>query len=112
WASLLTNYLKNRTNLKRVFVLIDARHGVKSTDTEFMNFLDLQTIPYTIVMTKADLCPPKNIAKTIYILENDIAKHTHASPRLIPFSVKVPETASNLKTVLYNMTRPPVPIKK
>ena len=51
-------YLRGRPNLKRVYLLIDARHGLKSVDTEALDALDLAAVSYQIVLTKADKLKP------------------------------------------------------
>jgi GTP-binding protein len=48
------DYLRGRVTLKRVYLLIDSRHGLKSVDTEALDALDLAAVSYQIVMTKAD----------------------------------------------------------
>ena len=48
------SYLRGRPNLKRVYLLIDARHGLKSVDKEALDALDLAAVSYQIVLTKAD----------------------------------------------------------
>jgi GTP-binding protein len=48
------DYLRGRVNLKRVYLLIDARHGLKAVDTEALDALDLAAVSYQIVLTKAD----------------------------------------------------------
>ena len=48
------DYLRGRVTLKRVYLLIDARHGLKSVDTEALDALDLAAVSYQIVLTKAD----------------------------------------------------------
>ena len=48
------DYLRGRVNLKRVYLLIDARHGLKSVDTEALDALDLAAVSYQIVLTKTD----------------------------------------------------------
>ena len=54
WTKLTMNYLQGRPTLKRIFMLIDARHGVKSTDEEVMDILDSAAVVYQIVLTKLD----------------------------------------------------------
>jgi GTP-binding protein len=54
WTKLVFDYLKGRVTLKRVFVLIDARHGLKSTDTEVLGLLDRAAVSYQLVLTKTD----------------------------------------------------------
>jgi GTP-binding protein len=54
WTRLIKEYLRGRRTLKRVFVLIDSRHGIKTTDAEILDLLDECAVSYQIVLTKAD----------------------------------------------------------
>lgn len=54
WTALIHDYLKGRVNLKRVFILIDSRHGIKASDETMMNELDTSAVPYQLVLTKSD----------------------------------------------------------
>jgi GTP-binding protein len=54
WAGLITDYFKGRPNLKKAFILIDSRRGIKEHDNELMNLLDECGVSYFIVMTKQD----------------------------------------------------------
>ena len=54
WTRLIGDYLKGRRELKRVFLLIDARHGIKANDQETMTLLDEAAVSYQVVLTKAD----------------------------------------------------------
>ncbi len=54
WQALVRNYLRGRPNLMRVFVLIDARHGITKTDEATLAMLDETAVSYQIVLTKAD----------------------------------------------------------
>ncbi len=54
WTQLIHNYLRGRQQLKRVFLLIDARHGLKKVDEDIMKMLDRAGVSYYIVLTKAD----------------------------------------------------------
>jgi GTP-binding protein len=54
WTELIKAYLRGRTSLKRVLLLIDSRHGVKSTDLEMMKLLDESAVSYHVVLTKTD----------------------------------------------------------
>jgi GTP-binding protein len=59
------SYLRGRPNLKRVFLLIDSRHGLKSVDKEALDALDLAAVSYQIVLTKADKVRPASELKQI-----------------------------------------------
>ncbi len=54
WTRLIRDYLRGRRELKRVFLLIDARHGIKANDKETMKLLDEAAVSYQVVLTKAD----------------------------------------------------------
>ncbi len=54
WRFLINDYLRGRTVLKRVFVLIDSRHGIKDADKEILDMLDAAATSYRIVLTKTD----------------------------------------------------------
>jgi GTP-binding protein len=54
WTKLITDYLKGRASLARVYVLIDSRHGLKDLDREILTLLDKSAVSYQIVLTKAD----------------------------------------------------------
>jgi GTP-binding protein len=54
WTRLIHDYLRGRQNLARVYLLIDARHGLKEVDTDVLETLDKAAVSYQIVLTKAD----------------------------------------------------------
>jgi GTP-binding protein len=54
WTRLVNDYLRGRQNLRRVYVLIDARHGLKAVDTKILDLLDPAAVSYQLVLTKAD----------------------------------------------------------
>src|SRR5512144_2882907 len=65
WTSLIRAYLRGRANLARVYVLVDARHGLKPADAEVLDLLDEAAVSYEIVLTKADEVKPDALAATI-----------------------------------------------
>jgi GTP-binding protein len=74
-------YLRGRPNLKRVYLLIDARHGLKSTDDEALDALDTAAVSYQIVLTKADKIRPADAASAAAALKA-VAKRPAAFPRV------------------------------
>lgn len=54
WTRLVFSYLRGRPNLRRVYLLIDSRHGLKPVDTEVLDMLDKAAVSYQLVLTKAD----------------------------------------------------------
>ena len=79
WQRMIFAYLQGRANLKRVFLLIDARHGIKKVDTEIMEMLDKAAVNYQIVLTKTDKISAVELAKitteTNKILKEHAAAH-------------------------------------
>jgi GTP-binding protein len=79
-------YLRGRPNLKRVYLLIDARHGLKSVDTEALDALDLAAVSYQIVLTKADKIKPHEVDKLVEATRKAILKRPAAFPRVLATS--------------------------
>lgn len=83
WTNLIKNYLRGRVSLKRVYLLIDARHGIKENDREMMKMLDLTAVSYQIVLTKIDKVSAV-VAKTLKDqIEKDLLQHPAAFPYTI-----------------------------
>ena len=78
WQSLIFAYLQGRVNLKRVFVLIDSRHGIKKVDLEIMDMLDKAAITYQIVLTKTDKISNKALEKVLNDTQKTIKEHAAA----------------------------------
>ena len=83
WQALLKSYLSGRQTLRRAFVLIDARHGVKAVDEEIMDLLDRSAVTFQAVMTKADKISKAELEKNIGQTRAALANHPAAYPELI-----------------------------
>ncbi len=86
WQNLIFTYLQGRVNLKRVFLLIDSRHGVKKVDEEIMKLLDKAAVTYQIILTKTDKISAKELEQVIQRTQNVIGKHPAAYVGLIATS--------------------------
>ena len=73
WQALLKAYLAGRTNLRRVFLLVDARHGVKAVDEEIMGLLDVSAVVFQVVLTKADKLKGGALARVLEGVKADLA---------------------------------------
>ncbi|HWA63773.1 MAG TPA: ribosome biogenesis GTP-binding protein YihA/YsxC [Caulobacteraceae bacterium] len=82
------DYLRGRPNLRRVYLLIDARHGLKPPDHEAMDALDLAAASYQIVLTKADKLKPSEVAQVTERTAAAIAKRPAAFPRVLATSAE------------------------
>lgn len=83
WVKLMRDYLRGRPNLRRVFVLVDGRHGLKDSDRELMTMLDETAVSYQIVLTKSDKVKLGEQEKLIRKTEKDIAKNVAAHPKVL-----------------------------
>ena len=83
WQRLLKQYLSGRQTLRRAFVLIDARHGVKKVDEEIMSLLDSSAVTFQCVLTKADKVKEVERAKILEQVRGALAKHPAAYPEIV-----------------------------
>ncbi|WP_295315357.1 ribosome biogenesis GTP-binding protein YihA/YsxC [Roseobacter sp.] len=83
WQRLLRQYLSGRQTLRRAFVLIDARHGVKKVDDEILSLLDSAAVTFQVVLTKADKVKEKERAKILDQVRTALAKHPAAFPEIV-----------------------------
>ena len=86
WQSVLRTYLRGRPNLRRVFVLIDARRGIKKEDAEIMKMLDEAAVSYQIILTKIDKISSSELNKMQAQTAAEIEKHAAALPDIIATS--------------------------
>lgn len=104
WQRLLKAYLSGRANLRRAFVLIDSRHGVKAVDEEIMTLLDKSAVTFQVVMTKADKVKEKEREKIITQVRSAISKHPAAYPELIVTSSEKGWGVDTLRAVIATLT--------
>ncbi|EFA78171.1 Putative GTP-binding protein [Heterostelium album PN500] len=101
WNQLTLEYLTTRKSLKRVFLLLDARHGLKESDHEILEILDKEHVKTQIVLTKGDLVEQKEIAKRFTLVTEELKKYHHTQLPVISVSSKtfggIPELASLIK---------------
>lgn len=100
WQELLKSYLSGRVNLRRVFVLIDARHGVKSVDDEILTLLDRSAVTFQAVLTKVDKISKSDREKVIEQVMGALAKHPAAHPDLVVTSSEKGEGIETLRTII------------
>ena len=83
WTLLVQSYLVGRANLRRILVLVDARHGLKDNDRSVMMVLDKAAQPYQVVLTKADKIKPRPLTDLQERIEKEAAKHPAAHPHVM-----------------------------
>lgn len=86
WQALLKKYLSGRANLRRAFVLIDHRHGIKPVDEEIMTVLDKAAVPFQCVLTKTDKVKPKAQTEILSQVRERLSKHPASYPNLVQTS--------------------------
>jgi len=79
-------YLRGRPNLKRVYLLIDARHGLKKVDDEALKALDIAAVSYQIVLTKADKLKASEVRKVVEATLKAVSRRPAAFPRVLATS--------------------------
>lgn len=88
WTRLTLDYLRGRSNLRRVCLLIDARHGIKANDEEVMATLDEAAVGFQAVLTKADKVRPNALADVRHSTAVALARHVAAHPDLLTTSAQ------------------------
>jgi len=100
WTRLTRDFLRGRSVLRRVCLLIDSRHGLKATDAEVMDLLDEAAVNYQIVLTKTDKIKPTALAVTIDRTAAAIARRPAAHPVIRPTSSDKGEGLAALRAEL------------
>lgn len=103
WNRLIHDYLKGRASLRRVFLLIDARHGLKTSDQPTLALMDTAAVSYQVVLTKADKVKASDLEKTIARVSNDLAKHPAAYPDLIVTSSRKGTGLTDLRLAILTL---------
>jgi len=86
WQKMIFTYLQGRVELKRVFMLIDSRHGIKKVDEEIMTMLDAAAVTYQIVLTKTDKISEVALNKVLKNTQETIKTHGAAYVNILATS--------------------------
>jgi GTP-binding protein len=97
WTRLLFQFLRGRANLRRVYLLIDARHGIKDNDCEALDILDQAAVSYQIALTKADKPTRGALAAVVAATEQALARRPAAYPGIVVTSVATGLGIENLR---------------
>lgn len=100
WRFLVNDFLRGRAVLRRAFVLVDSRHGLKPVDLEIMEMLDSAAVNYQLVLTKADKIKPTELAVVLEQTTTESAKHAAAHPQLIATSSETGSGIAELRTAI------------
>jgi GTP-binding protein len=103
WQALLKQYLAGRVNLRRAFVLVDARHGIKDVDEEILRLLDRSAVTFQVVLTKVDKISKAERDAVILQVMAALAGHVAAYPEIIVTSSEKGEGIETLRAVIATM---------
>jgi len=88
WTRLIFAFLRGRANLRRVYLLIDARHGIKDNDRKTLDLLDKAAVSYQIVLTKADKLKPPALEDILEEMRRALVKRPAAYPEIVATSAQ------------------------
>ncbi|HUL90470.1 MAG TPA: ribosome biogenesis GTP-binding protein YihA/YsxC [Pseudolabrys sp.] len=104
WTALIDAFLRGRSNLARVYVLVDARHGLKSADDPALDALGQAAVSHQIVLTKCDELKPSELEKRVTEVEAALAKRPAAFPTVLTTSSRdgtgIPELRAAIARLL------------
>jgi len=103
WTELIHKYLQGRSNLARVYVLIDARHGLKDVDLDVLKTLDRSAVSYQVILTKADQVKPAELASRIGDIKAALAKHPAAFPDVLATSSETGAGMAELRAAMVRL---------
>ena len=100
WQRLLKSYLAGRQTLRRAFVLIDTRHGVKPVDAEIMALLDKSAVAFQVVLTKADKVKTSDHDRILTQVRAALQKHPAAFPEIVLTSAEKGDGIETLRAII------------
>src|ERR1700724_2124966 len=103
WTALIHKYLQGRSNLARVYVLIDARHGLKEIDLDVLKTLDKSAVSYQAVLTKADQVKSAELEQTVAATAAALTKHPAAFPEIVVTSSRTGTGMAELRTAMVRL---------
>jgi GTP-binding protein len=103
WTALIHKFLQGRSNLARVYVLIDARHGLKDVDLDVLKTLDKAAVSYQVVLTKADQVKAAELEARVTATSAALLSHPAAFPELLVTSSKTGAGMPQLRAAMVQL---------
>jgi len=100
WTEFTLWYLRSRRNLRKVLLLVDARHGLKPADKEMISYLERHRVPWQIIVTKCDLVKSKELARRLTVLNEDVCGYVKMVEAPIPLSALKMHGMDKLRNIL------------
>ncbi len=104
WQALLKTYLAGRVSLRRAFVLVDFRHGIKPVDDEILTLLDRSAVTFQLVLTKADKVKAKDQETVLAQVRERLSKHPAAFPEIVVTSSEKGDGIATLRSIIASLT--------
>ena len=104
WNVLIKRYVQGRANLRRVYILVDSRHGLKSSDMELMDMLDESAVTYQVVLTKLDKIKQADAQKVYMAVQKAIQNRPASYPFVVVTSSEKKQGIDMLQTYIYDAT--------
>ncbi|MEL6522542.1 MAG: ribosome biogenesis GTP-binding protein YihA/YsxC [Pseudomonadota bacterium] len=104
WQALMRSYLAGRASLRRAFVLIDLRHGIKPNDEEILALLDQSAVTFQTILTKADKVKAAEREKILAQVRRALSRHPAAYPEIVVTSSEKGEGLSALRAIIADLT--------
>jgi GTP-binding protein len=105
WTRLIHDYLRGRATLARVYVLVDARHGLMAADDEILAVLDQAAVSYQIVLTKADRVAAADLSARLTSVETSLARHPAAYPAVLATAADSGAGIAELRAAISRLLR-------
>ena len=103
WTALIHKFLQGRSSLARVYVLVDARHGLKDVDLDVLKTLDKSAVSYQVVLTKADQVKATELAENFAATVAALAKHPAAFPEVLVTSSRTGAGMAELRAAMMRL---------
>ena len=100
WQQLLKSYLSGRSSLRRAFVLVDIRHGIKKVDEEIMDLLDTSAVTFQCILTKSDKVNAEQKNQVLNQVREKLQKHPAAFPELLVTSAENKVGVETLRSII------------
>lgn len=106
WQKAMRDYLRGRASLRRAFVLIDARHGIKDQDRAVMDMLDEAAVSYQVILTKADKEKETALANVLARTARELTGHVAAYPEILVTSSRKNRGLDEVRAAMASLALP------
>lgn len=103
WTEMADDYFRNRDQLRRLFVLVDSRHGLKDTDRMLMDWLNKSVVPYQIILTKIDKAKKDELEQVKAEVSEELKKNAAAVPYVVLTSAEAKQGIEELRGIIASL---------